>query len=281
MATTYVNSTGPMQTAFTSLPFTTLNLSSFEVVHDVLLNLSLAQIVTTTVFGLLVLTFFWLKNRFLVGATQKDKDTLPPLLECIPARRSVFPRSYITGSVSPQMMSRLLEAAMWAPYHGPVPPWRFVVLGREAMIDMQKVTLAFYDEHWREAGKHGSKEEYDTWRQKTEDDIHGRWEPVSYMVGIVMRRQAGSKRLPEWEELAATACAVQNMHLQASVMGLACYWSSWHAAARDSQAMSEFLGMEKEDRCLGFFIVATCEQSLMTRKRSRRPESHLSAEWRP
>ena len=29
-----------------------------------------------------------------------------------------------------------------------------------------------------------------------------------YMVAIVMQRQAGSKRIPEWEEAAATACAV-------------------------------------------------------------------------
>ena len=29
---------------------------------------------------------------------------------------------------------------------------------------------------------------------------------------------------------------------------LACYWSSWHDAARDSEMMREFLGMGAEDR---------------------------------
>ena len=133
-------------------------------------------------------------------------------------------------------MERMLEAAMWAPYHGSVPPWRFVVLARQAMVEMQRMTLAFYDQHWRDVGwangKRGSEEQYLKWRAMTEEEIDGRWGPVSYMVAIVMRRQAGSKRMPEWEEAAATACAVQNMHLQACAQpGLACYWSSWHEAA--------------------------------------------------
>jgi hypothetical protein len=97
----------------------------------------------------------------------------------------------------------------------------------------------------------------------------------------VMRRQAGTRRMPEWEEISATACAVQNMHLQASAEpDLACYWSSWHEAARDSHEMREFLGMDREDRCMGLFIVATCEPCdglMSTRKRNK---EHLDVEWR-
>lgn len=223
-----------------------------------------------------------------VPAPQQPEPQQPPeepgLLECIRSRRSVFPRSYVQRSVEPATMKRMLEAAMWAPYHGSVPPWRFVVLGRKAMVDMQQMTLAYYDENWREVGwangKRGEEADYLKWRRMTEEEIDGRWGPVSYMVAIVMRRQAGSKRMPEWEEAAATACAVQNMHLQASAYkGLACYWSSWHEAARESEAMRSFLGMGAEDRCLGFFMVAACDPGLKD-SRTRRPEAHLSVEWR-
>ena len=100
------------------------------------------------------------------------------------------------------------------------------------------------------------------------------------MVAIVMRRQAGSKRMPEWEEAAATACAVQNMQLQASAhAGVACYWSSWHDAARDSEAMRRYLKMGEDDRCLGFLIIAACDPQLKD-SRVRRRETHLSVEWR-
>lgn len=220
---------------------------------------------------------------FSAASNPREKTAPAPLLECIRKRRSVFPRSHVAGIVPSAIMRRLLEAASWAPFHGPVPPWRFVVLGRDAMIDMQRMTLAFYDANWREVGwaggKRGSETEYLAWRQMTEKEIHGRWGQVSYMVAIIMRRQAGSKRVPEWEEAAATACAVQNMHLQASAEpGLACYWSSWHAAARDSDDMRDFLGMECEDRCMGFFIVAKCEPGVSDNR--TRTEAHLSVEWR-
>ena len=70
------------------------------------------------------------------------------------------------------------------------------------------------------------------------------------------------------------------MHLQASAQsGLACYWSSWHAAARDSAPMKKFLDMDHEDKCLGFFIVGTCNPKLKDSRR-RQVETHLDAEWR-
>ena len=236
--------------------------------------------------ALFILSLLVLKNKMTAQRATHTSHAPEPVLKCICARRSVFPRSYVAQTVAPAKLSRMLEAAMWAPYHGSVPPWRFVVLGKQAMADMQRMTLAFYDAYWRETGwangKSGTEAEYLKWRTMTEEEIDGRWGPVSFMVAVVMRRQAGSKRIPEWEEAAATACAVQNMHLQASTdPGLACYWSSWHDAARDSKAMRDFLKMGSEDRCLGFFIVAACAPaSMQTASRMRRPETHLSVEWR-
>jgi nitroreductase len=223
------------------------------------------------------------------------------VLECIRNRRSVFPRSYaVNREVTKEHMELILDAAMWAPFHGSKPPWRFVVLGKESMREMQELTLQFYDREWRTCGFPGGDGSADTstdvdtidakreqnfkkWRAMTEEEITGRWGPVSFMVAIVMRRQAGSKRMPEWEEICATACAVENMHIQACSSethgSLACYWSSWHSEARDSEDMREYLGMGEEDKCLGFFMVAGCDPGLKDdRKRSR--ETHLAVEWR-
>eukprot|EP00929_Paragymnodinium_shiwhaense_P015227 TRINITY_DN123285_c0_g1_i1.p2 TRINITY_DN123285_c0_g1~~TRINITY_DN123285_c0_g1_i1.p2 ORF type:complete len:129 (-),score=16.99 TRINITY_DN123285_c0_g1_i1:73-423(-) len=115
----------------------------------------------------------------------------------------------------------------------------------------------------------------------TEEEISGRWGPVSYMVAIIMQRQAHpEKRMPEWEEAAATSCAVQNMHIQATQFpGLACYWSSWHPAVRDSSEMAAFLGMGAEDKCMGLFMIAACQPGL--RDRRRRQLEDFAIEWRP
>lgn len=58
------------------------------------------------------------------------------------------------------------------------------------------------------------------------------------------------------------ACAVQNMHLMATSLGVAAYWSSWHDTARDSPQMLQFLGLnhDKGDRCWALIMLSdlTC-----------------------
>jgi len=226
------------------------------------------------------------------------------VLPCIRNRRSIFPNQYMAhpgADVDPKVIKSLLDAALWGPYHGRCfagcdHPARFVVLGKRSMVEMQHLTLRYYDRNWKTLDPWGcgadndgdeSEERYRDWRKSTEDEITGRWGPVSCMVAIVMRRQTSpvSKRLPEWEEAAAVACAVHNMHLQqcARFPHLACYWSSWHDAARDSDDMKTFLDMGAEDKCMGFFVVAQAKPSFLrqTRDRRKRDPSIMQTEWRP
>ena len=43
--------------------------------------------------------------------------------------------------------------------------------------------------------------------------------------------------------------------------------------------MCAFLGMDREDCCLGFFMVAACDPALKD-SRTRSRETHLAVEWR-
>jgi hypothetical protein len=151
------------------------------------------------------------------------------------------------------------------------------------MVEMQELTLQYYDKHWKDvgwgSGTRGTEEEYDKWRLMTQEEITGRWAPCSNMIAIIMRRQTGTRRLPEWEEAAAVAASVQNMHLQSTKFPqLACYWSSWHDAARDSLEMKQFLNMGPEDRCFGFFIIAHAKRRFKDRR--HRDRSLIEVEWR-
>ena len=66
---------------------------------------------------------------------------------------------------------------------------------------------------------------------------------------------------PEWEELAATATAVQNIHLMVTAHNLAGYWTSWGPeAARDSSRVKKWLGLEDEDRCIGAFLLGSSDR---------------------
>ena len=55
------------------------------------------------------------------------------------------------------------------------------------------------------------------------------------------------------EEIEAVACAVQNLHLTATAMGVAGYWSSGKAICSDQ--LRKHLGLSTYDRILGLFYL--------------------------
>ena len=72
----------------------------------------------------------------------------------------------------------------------------------------------------------------------------------SCVIAICMQRDA-RERVPDWEELAAVACAVQNMWLSCTAYNIGCYWSSPKAMIEGH----EFLGLEPGQRCLGILYM--------------------------
>ncbi len=65
-------------------------------------------------------------------------------------------------------------------------------------------------------------------------------------------KQDGSLLMSEEEEVMAVACAVQNLHLMASTLGLAGMWNSKGLSVHPQVAQG--LGLEAPARLLGFFI---------------------------
>jgi nitroreductase len=57
--------------------------------------------------------------------------------------------------------------------------------------------------------------------------------------------------VPEWEEIAATAMAVQNMWLTCVDFKIGCYWST----PKYTIKMDHFFKLKKNERCLGFFYM--------------------------
>jgi nitroreductase len=85
---------------------------------------------------------------------------------------------------------------------------------------------------------------------------------VSHYIAICLEPEPNGKASnPLWEEQAATAAAVQNLWLMASALGLAGYWSSWQAVARDAPEMHEFLGLQRGQQCLGVFVLGRSDRA--------------------
>ena len=157
----------------------------------------------------------------------------------IRSRRSVFPKTYNDKPIDKSIIEEILENAHTAPTHKLTQPWRFKVLTGDALKRLGEELAARYKE---QAGNGFSEMKY----QKTlKNPIRS-----ACVIAICMQRDV-EERVPEWEEIAAVACAVQNMWLTCTAYGIGSYWSSPQSIAD----MGDFLQLSKEEHCLGFFYM--------------------------
>lgn len=194
-------------------------------------------------------------------AEKGGAGALPSVAETealIRTRRSIFPKDYNGKAVAPAVISRMLEAANWAPTHGKTEPWRFVVFSGDAVGAIQRLKneenlklLTEGSEQWEYAQKKIA-------RKAKQSAL------VSHLIAICMKRVKTRKGrlMPEWEEISSVACAVQNMHLVAAAAGVASYWSSggWDKAL-STPRFKRVLGLNGDgDRCLGLFHVGMSDK---------------------
>ena len=192
---------------------------------------------------------------------QNTSPSMVSTMRLIKSRRSVFPRDLSGAEVTRVEVETLLEAANWAPTHARSEPWRYtVVQGGAGVSDFLDMVEEWYSEHMEEL----PVTEYQHYTKKIAGCKNVWPGRVSHLIIIGMRRQAlEDRRLPEWEEICATAASVQNLHLAvASSPDLGGYWCSltWARSFRDGAAMRAYCGLgDVEDRVLGAFILGKVE----------------------
>ncbi len=165
--------------------------------------------------------------------------------EIIRSRRSIFPPQYNDKPVSKAFIQNLLENANWAPTHRLTQPWRFKVVQGEAKDRLGKFLSDTYTDIT-------SNEDFSPFKHKK---ILNNCKSASAILIICMQRDL-KERIPEWEEIASTAMAVQNMWLTCSADGVGCYWSS----PKLINYMGDFCDFEEGERCLGFFYIGNHNQ---------------------
>lgn len=160
-------------------------------------------------------------------------------------RRSMFVAQFKENDpVDDNIISELLENANWAPTHKLTEPWRFVVFSGEGLKKLADFQSDLYKKRSEKSGNFIEA----TYTKLKENPLK-----ASHIITIGMKRDLKAN-LPEMEEVAAVAMAVQNMYLTASARGLAAYWGTggptfWPEA-------KEFFGLDDSDKLMGFFYVA-------------------------
>lgn len=158
--------------------------------------------------------------------------------EVIKNRRSIFPKSYIQKPIENEVLLSLLECANQAPTHRLTQPWRFKIFKGAGLERLA-------DEMVREYKEITPTESF---LQKKSDSIHEKVMQSGAVLAICMQV---SGRVPEWEEIAAVACSVQNIWLAASAIGIGAYWSTPALI----HSLNSFLKLKEDEKCIGLFYM--------------------------
>ena len=167
------------------------------------------------------------------------------IFDLIKHRRSVFPAQYIDKPIAKADIEKILEAANWAPNHRMTEPWRFKVMQGDKQAQLGQFLSNTYIDITPKPKQFKAKKLIENPKK------------AGAIIAICMQRDP-IESVPEWEEIAATAMAVQNMWLCCTEMGIGCYWSSPSLVTY----MNEFLPMNEGEKCLGFFYMGYYEGEL-------------------
>ncbi|MEL7449401.1 MAG: nitroreductase [Pseudomonadota bacterium] len=158
-----------------------------------------------------------------------DEQALAQLEACIRGRRTVV--LFEDRPVPPALVERAVELASWAPNHHLTEPWHFHAIGaqtRTAMIELIRLNA-------EEA--RGPK--VAVAKARRAEAVPG-WLAVSCALA--------EKELTQQEDLAATACAIQNLSLYLWQAGVGMKWSTG-AVTRDPR-FYELLRIDANERTI-------------------------------
>lgn len=173
--------------------------------------------------------------------------------ELIRSRRAIFPNTYTGKPITREIIEEILKNANMAPSHKLTEPWRFKVIMEKGLERLGEYMGDYYKSHT-------PAEQFSDMKYKKNMENPKR---SACVIAICMKRDP-AERVPEWEEVAAVACAVQNMWLTCTAYGIGSYWSTPQAALD----ADEFLGLEEGELCLGLFYMGYHEMPNIAGKRT-------------
>jgi 5,6-dimethylbenzimidazole synthase len=173
-------------------------------------------------------------------------DERAAVYRAIAERRDM--RHFSGGSVAPELLARLLEAAHQAPSVGLMQPWRFIRISDPVL--RARIREQVEQERIRTAEALGERSD-DFMKLKVE----GISDCAEVLVAALMEGREqhifGRRTLPEMD-MASLSCAIQNLWLASRAEGLGMGWVSLF----EPQALAELLGMPEGAKpvailCLG------------------------------
>jgi 5,6-dimethylbenzimidazole synthase len=176
-------------------------------------------------------------------------DERAAVYRAIAERRDM--RHFCGGSVAPELLARLLEAAHHAPSVGLMQPWRFIRISDRVLRG--QIQAQVEAERIRTAEALGERSD-DFMKLKVE----GINDCAEVLVAALMddreKHIFGRRTLPEMD-MASLSCAIQNLWLAARAEGLGMGWVSLF----EPQALADLLHMPEGSKPLAILCLGPVE----------------------
>lgn len=181
--------------------------------------------------------------------------------EVIRQRRSIYADSYISKEISDELLEEILTNATWAPTHKMTEPWRFIVFRGKYLAEYGEYMARYYAESYAKKLSPAALAERLNYLRNYPLN-------AACMIGVVLARNR-KVDLPEWEEIAAVSCAVQNIALTCAVNKIGSYWSTKSVAI---DYLTEF-GLAENEQSLGLLYLGYYPEALEPARKKRSPLS--------
>tara|TARA_X000000368_G_scaffold121438_1_gene95244 strand:+ start:1016 stop:1582 length:567 start_codon:yes stop_codon:yes gene_type:complete len=183
--------------------------------------------------------------------------------EIIRKRRAIYPSQFESGNIDDSIIKLLLENANTAPTHKLTQPWFFKIYKGKFKDILAEEMIISYKEFY-------GKELISTVKKKK---IFEKCKQSNCIISVFMKRDPNNS-VPEWEEIAATAMAVQNIWLTCAAKNIGCYWSTPKYCIK----MNDFFNLNNDEKSLGFIYLGKFDHSKV--KTKNRKSIHQKTEWK-
>ncbi len=168
-------------------------------------------------------------------------------IAAIRARRSIG--RLVEPGPTDEQLTAILEAAVCAPDHGTLRPWRFFVLEGEGMDAFGAVLEQAYVARCAESGRTPEPAKQEKERTKL-----GR----APTVVVVVCAYQPSEKIPRLEQYGAVAAAVENAAVAATAVGLSSMWRT--GSPVDDPRVKDALGIAADDEVVGFLYLGSATE---------------------
>ncbi|MFZ1800562.1 MAG: nitroreductase [Chitinophagaceae bacterium] len=177
------------------------------------------------------------------------------LAQIIHQRRSIKPAQMNGKKIHDTDIEELIALADLAPTHGHTEPWRFIIYSG---IALQNFCTHFSDLYKKyQAAEKFNPSKYEKMQA---------WPSQASHLIITYMHAGTNPKIPEQEERAAVAAAIEHILLGATAKGIASFWSTTFPIYHN--AFKDYLELSENDAPMGLLFLGYADISFQPTKRN-------------